>query len=291
MNDEAPLQGWNRAIDLIEQRLSQPIDVAELAKAVATSEYHFRRMFATLSGISISEYVRRRRLTVATAEILSGRTVLETAIRYGYGTTDTFSRAFRAMHGLTPTEARKEGAVLHSQPQLRFHLRVEGSKAMKHRIVDKPAFDLLGFATRVPVVYEGHNATIAEFERSIDRGARQQLAALSNGQPRGPISVTQPTDDVPQEGDEVEYWHAVVSSHEPPEGLTHKRVPAGLWVVFENHGPVPEAMQQMWANAAAEWFPANPYEWVPGPQLLSVGELGPDNAATGQLWLPVRATG
>lgn len=85
----------------------------ELAIAM-TSEYHFRRMFASLAGIPVSEYIRRRRLTAATAEIIAGQSVLDVAVRYGYESAEAFNRAFKAMHGLTPSQARRPGAVVHS---------------------------------------------------------------------------------------------------------------------------------------------------------------------------------
>jgi AraC family transcriptional regulator len=104
------MEHWNEALSQIEDNLDGEIDVAALARVAQTSEYHFRRMFSTLSGLPLSEYVRRRRLTQATAEILDGDAgVLEVAVEYSYGSADAFTRAFKAMHGLTPSEARRPG--------------------------------------------------------------------------------------------------------------------------------------------------------------------------------------
>ncbi|EME23171.1 AraC family transcriptional regulator [Rhodococcus triatomae BKS 15-14] len=124
---EEHVQEWNRAIDLIEQRLEGDLDISDIARVALTSEYHFRRMFSTLAGMPLSEYVRRRRLTVATADVLAGEPVVDVAVRFGYGSAAAFTRAFKSMHGLTPGQARQPGSVLRSQPPLRFHLRVEGS--------------------------------------------------------------------------------------------------------------------------------------------------------------------
>ncbi|MFE4195621.1 helix-turn-helix domain-containing protein [Paenarthrobacter sp. NPDC056912] len=281
------MQEWNRAIELVERDLTAQVAVSTLARAALTSEYHFRRMFSSLAGIPISEYIRRRRLTAATAEILEGGTVLDVAVRFGYGSAEAFTRAFKAMHGLTPSEARQPGAVLHSQPQLRFHLRVEGNTDMKHRIVDKAAFRLIGLKARVPLVHEGPNQAIIDFQRSLDPAVTQRLLGFADSEPSGPLSVTDNIDEQRTEGSELDYWHAVASTKRAADGFDSLEVSASLWVVFDAEGKFPEVLQSMWADAATEWFPANPYRWAPGPELLSVqvGESG--THGRGQLWIPV----
>ncbi|AGF72474.1 AraC family transcriptional regulator [Corynebacterium halotolerans] len=285
------MQEWNRAIQLIEENLAGAIDVGRLARAALTSEHHFRRMFASLSGLPVSEYIRRRRMTVAAAEIIAGRTVLDVALRYGYGSPEAFNRAFKAMHGLTPSEARRPGAVLRSQPQLRFHLRIEGSTEMEHRIVEKEAFRLVGFRTRVPLVHEGPNEAIAEFERGLDRAAVERLAELSDTEPAGLVAVTDNLEDRGTEGSGLDYWRAVATTRPAPAGMESLEVSAGLWVVFATEGTFPGALQHLWADAATEWFPANPYRWAPGPEMLSVQPAGDGTHGSGQLWIPVEPDG
>lgn len=281
------MQGWNRAVELIEQDLTADIEVRDLAKAAVTSEYHFRRMFSSLAGLPISEYIRRRRLTAATAEILEGVTVLDVAVRYGYGSAEAFNRAFRAMHGLSPSEARLPGAVLHSQPQLRFHLRVEGNTDMKHRIEDKPAFRLIGLKARVPLVHQGPNNAIIEFQRGLDPTVTKRLLEFADTDPAGPLSITDNIEEQRSEGSELDYWHAVASTQQAPEEFESLEVPAGLWVVFEAEGKFPEVLQGMWADAATQWFPANPYRWAPGPEMLSVHVEAGGTHGRGQLWIPI----
>lgn len=126
---------WNAAIAHIEDKLTEEISGAQLASIALTSEYHFRRMFATLAGMPLSEYIRKRRLTAATADILAGKSVLDTAIIYGYGSADAFTWAFKTFHGMTPTQARQSGSILHSQSQLKIHFKIEGSTNVPYRIV------------------------------------------------------------------------------------------------------------------------------------------------------------
>lgn len=113
------LERLNEALDHIESHLDQRIEVSDPARIAMTSEYHFRRMFSAPAGVSLSEYIRRGRLTVAGAEVLSGeRTLLEIAVRYGYASGEAFARAFRVVHGLGPGQARRTGAAPHAQPRM-----------------------------------------------------------------------------------------------------------------------------------------------------------------------------
>lgn len=282
---------WNKAVELIEEGLTAKVDTKVLARTAMTSEYHFRRMFASLAGLPLSEYIRRRRLTAATAEIIAGSSVLDVAIRYGYSSAEAFNRAFKGLHGLTPSEARQPGAVLHSQPQLRFHLRVEGNTDMKHRIVNKSAFRLIGLKARVPLIHQGPNQAIIDFQRSIDPSVTRRLLELSNTEPAGPVSVTDTIDEERTKGSELDYWHAVASNAPVPDGFDSMEIPPSLWVVFETEGTFPEALQRLWADAATEWFPANPYRWAPGPELLSVRAEAGGTHGSGQLWIPIEPDG
>ncbi|WP_104181799.1 helix-turn-helix domain-containing protein [Arthrobacter sp. B0490] len=283
------MEEWNRAIDLIEADLPARVDVGRLARVALTSEYHFRRMFASLAGIPLGEYIRRRRLTAATGEIVAGHAVLEVALRYGYGSAEAFTRAFKALHGMTPSEARRPGAVLRSQPQVRFQLRVEGNIEMKHRIMSKDAFRLVGRRARVRIVYEGPNPDIEQFERTLDPALRTLLEEVSDTEPLGLLAVTETSEQPEEDGSEADYWRAAATSRSAPDGLDCREVPAGLWVVFETEGAFPDVLQRLWADAAAAWFPANPYRWAPGPQMLSVQPDPGGQTGCGRLWIPIEA--
>ncbi|MFF8446886.1 GyrI-like domain-containing protein [Streptomyces leeuwenhoekii] len=282
------LDRLNQAMEHIERHLDQPIDAAELARIAATSEYHLRRMFSALAGMPLSEYIRRRRLTVAGAEVLAGdERLLEIAVRYGYGSGEAFARAFRALHGVGPGEARRTGAALVSQPRLTFRLTVEGSISMRYRVVDSPAFTVVGFKARVPLVHLGPNQAIIDFVRSIGPQNRERLEKLSDREPRGIIAVCDDLDPSRAEGTELDYYHGVVTSAPAPEGTTVLPVPAGTWAVFTTSGPAPQAIQEMWRDVFTEWFPSNPYRSRSGPELLRT-RMSPDGReADAELWLPV----
>ncbi|MET9816762.1 AraC family transcriptional regulator [Streptomyces sp. NPDC006355] len=282
------LERLNQAMEHIEHHLDQDLDIAELARVAATSEYHLRRMFSALAGMPLSEYVRRRRLTLAGAEVLAGReTLLEIAVRYGYGSGEAFARAFRAMHGIGPGEARRTGAALSSQSRMAFRLTIEGSSDMRYRVVDKADFTVVGPKARVPLVHSGSNQAIVDFVRGIDPRTRERLEKLSDQEPHGIVAVCDDLDPSRAEGTELDYYHGVITSAAPPEGMTALAVPAGTWAVFTTSGPAPQAIQELWRDVFTEWFPSNPYRSRTGPEILRT-RLSPDTAeADAELWLPV----
>ncbi|WP_328495444.1 AraC family transcriptional regulator [Streptomyces sp. NBC_00414] len=287
------LERLNEALEHIESRLDQPIEVAELARIAVTSEYHFRRLFSALAGFPLSEYIRRRRLTVAGAEVLAGeRTLLEIAVGHGYGSGEAFARAFRAMHGVGPGEARQTGAALTSQPRLSFRLTVEGSSSMRYRIVNKEKFQVVGKRIRVPLVHEGMNPEIARFIRGLAPETLRRITALSDQDPAGIVGVSDNLDPSRAEGTQLDYYHGVVTGAgtTPPEDLDILPVPPGTWAVFESSGPFPLALQHMWRDVFTQWFPSNPYRSRPGPEILRT-HLTPDAAqADAELWIPVERT-
>ncbi|GAA2261950.1 AraC family transcriptional regulator [Streptomyces indiaensis] len=292
------LDRLNQAMDRIERDLGHTVDVADLARTACTSEYHLRRMFSALAGMPLSEYIRRRRLTVAGAEVLSGdATLLEIAVRYGYGSGEAFARAFRAMHGVGPGEARRTGAALVSQPRLAFRLTVEGSSSMHYRVLDRPAFTVTGFKTRIPLIHSGPNQGIIDFVRGLDKAAVDRLEKLSDQEPQGLVAVCDDIDPSRVEGTELDYYHAVITSAPTatpppapapaPEGTTVLPVPPGTWAVFTTSGPAPQAIQRLWRVVYTEWFPSNPYRTRPGPEILRTRLSPSGTEADAELWLPV----
>jgi AraC family transcriptional regulator len=293
------LERLNEALEHIESRLDQQIEVTELARIAMTSEYHLRRLFSALAGLPLSEYIRRRRLTVAGAEVLAGeRTLLEIAVRYGYGSGEAFARAFRAVHGVGPGEARRTGTSLTSQPRLSFRLVIEGSSSMRYRIVRKEAFQVVGKRIRVPLVHEGMNPEIAKFIRGLPPETMQRIKALSDPtdpsvqQPRGIVGVSDNLDPSRAEGTELDYYHAVVTDTGTtvPQDLDSLTVPPGTWAVFESSGPFPLALQHMWRDVFTQWFPSNPYESRPGPEILRTHLSKDATEADAELWIPVTRT-
>ncbi|MBG0563957.1 AraC family transcriptional regulator [Actinoplanes aureus] len=285
------ISALNRLVDSVEQHLTEELDVTALARRLGTTEYHLRRMFSSLAGMPLSEYVRRRRMTVAAADVVRGNDdLLGIAVRYGYGSTEAFGRAFRAVHGAGPGEVRRDGGPLRSQPQIRFRLTVEGSIPMDTRIAERPAFRLAGHATRVPLIYRGVNPHIQQFIAGLPLEEHQRLKGLSDTEPAGLLQVTDDLEPDSAEGSELTYLHGVAVSRDTPvpDDLDAIELPAGRWAVFRTSGPYPETLQNAWAATATEWFPSNPWRLRPGPSIVAILDRAADfSTATCELWMPV----
>jgi AraC family transcriptional regulator len=280
----------NRLVELVEARLDGQVDVAVLATELGTTEYHLRRMFSSLAGMPLSEYVRRRRMTVAAAEVLGHGDLLAIAVRYGYGSTEAFGRAFRAVHGVGPGDVKRDGGPLRTQPQLRFRLTVEGNITMDTRITDRPAFRLVGHAARVPLIHEGVNPGIQAHIASLPMAEHARLKDLGDTEPAGLLQVSADVDPDYTEGTELTYLHGVAVSDAArlPDDLDTIEVPAGTWAVFRTEGDYPAALQEGWAATATDWFPSNPWRLRPGPSIVAVLDRADDfSTATCELWLPV----
>ncbi|WP_291036403.1 AraC family transcriptional regulator [Herbiconiux sp.] len=280
----------NRLVERVEERLGDDLDVAAFATEVGTTEYHLRRMFSSLAGMPLSEYIRRRRMSVAAADVLRGDDLLSTAVRYGYGSTEAFGRAFRSVHGASVGDVRRDGGPLRTQPQLRFRLTVEGNITMDTRITDRPAFRLVGHAIRVPLVHEGINPHIQAHIASLPPSEHARLKELSDTEPAGLLQVSADVDPDYEEGSDLTYLHgvAVTETTAVPGDLDTIDVPAGTWAVFRTEGEHPAALQQAWVATATDWFPSNPWRLRPGPSIVSVLERAADfSRATCELWLPV----
>ncbi len=152
----------NKSLSYIEENLTDRVDYQEAAKIACCSEYHFTRMFSFLAGITLSEYIRRRRLTLAALELShSDIKIIDVAMKYGYTSPDSFTRAFQSMHGITPSEARIHGQSLKAFPRMTFQLTIKGGSEMNYRIEDKEAFRIVGIKKKVPIVFQGVNPEIA----------------------------------------------------------------------------------------------------------------------------------
>jgi len=279
----------NALVDLVELHTDDEVDVVAFARDNGTTEYHLRRMFASLAGMPLSEYTRRRRMTLAGAELAAGASsLLDVAVRHGYGSVEAFGRAFRSVHGIGPADARRDGGPLRTQPTLRFRLSVEGSTPMDVTITPMPELVLAGHAARVPLIHAGVNPHIQSHIAAIAPEKHLRLKQLNDAEPAGILAITGDIAPDAPEGTELTYLHGV--SVDPaaaiPDDLDTVRVAAGSWAVFAAAGPFPETLQNLWAATASDWFPSNPWRLRPGPSIVRYLELTGTHASC-ELWLAV----
>lgn len=284
------LSSMNRAMAYIEAHLTEDVDYGELSQIAYCSEYHFKRMFSFLAGVSLSEYIRRRKLTLAALDLKDKELrVIDVAVKYGYNSADAFSRAFYSIHGILPSEARSDSAQIKAFPRMTFQLSIKGGCEMNYRIVVKESFNIMGFKKRVPVVFEGINPEIVKMTELLKPDVIKSLKAVSDVEPRGIISASANFSEgrMEEKGD-LDHYIGVATSCGAIEGFDVLCVNSGTWAVFEAIGPFPETLQNVWGRIYSEWFPSSGYEAVEGPEIL--WNESPDTGNPkykSEIWIPV----
>ncbi|MBD7964993.1 AraC family transcriptional regulator [Fictibacillus norfolkensis] len=284
------LKSMNDALQYMEEHLQDEIDFAEVARRTYCSEYHFKRMFSFLAGIPLSEYVRRRRLTLAAFELQnSDIKVIDVAVKYGYSSPDSFTKAFQQMHSITPSEARKSGHSLKAFPRMSFQLSVKGGSEMNYRIVEKDTFSIVGLKKRVSLVFEGVNPEIAAMWQSLTPEMISELKKLSNIEPSGLISASTNFSERTTENSELDHYIGAATTRVCPENLSELKVEASTWAVFEAVGPFPETLQNVWGRIYSEWFPSSSYEQTEGPEILWNADKDTTSPTfRSEIWVPVK---
>ncbi|MFE0297227.1 AraC family transcriptional regulator [Priestia megaterium] len=284
------LRNMNRALHYIEENLTNDIDFREVARLALCSEYHFKRMFSFLAGITLSEYIRRRRLTLAAFELKdSNIKVIDVAIKYNYSSPDSFTRAFQNLHGITPSEAKKNGSSLKAFPKMTFQLSIKGGNEMNYRIEEKEAFHIVGIKERVPIIFHGVNPKIAAMWESLNDETIRKLKELSNVTPLGLLSASVNfSEGRMEEKGQLDHYIGVATTKDCPDHLVQLEVPAGTWAVFESVGPFPDTLQDVWGRIYSEWFPSSNYEQVEGPEILWNEHKNVTSPTfKSEIWIPV----
>ncbi|MCL7745640.1 AraC family transcriptional regulator [Halalkalibacter alkaliphilus] len=275
------LENLNRAIDYIEAHLKEKINFEVVARLAQCSEYHFKRMFSFLAGVTLSEYIRRRRLTLAAFDLKDrDMKVIDVAITYGYHSPDSFARAFHNLHGVTPSEARANGHSLKAYPRMTFQLTIKGGTEMNYRLEEMGAFKIVGVKNRIKLVAGGTNPEIDEMWETISAHTINEIEQISNIEPHGLLNVCANfSDDQTNEG-ELDYYIAAATTKESPLHFAELHIPALSWAVFEIEGDW-DRVQDMWGRIYSEWFPSSGYEHAEAPEILASKE------EKSEIWIPV----
>lgn len=284
------LKSMNDAMRYIEDNLTNEIDFKVVARIAHCSEYHFKRMFSFLAGITLSEYIRRRRLSLAALELINSHVkIIDVAMKYGYSSPDSFTRAFQILHGITPSEARNNGQQLKAYPLMTFQLSIRGGYEMNYRMEQKEAFNIVGIMKRVPIIFEGENPEITAMWKSLTIEKIDQLKKLSNVEPKGMIQAsTNFSEGRMEEKGELDQYIGVATTQECPENFSKLEVPALTWAIFETTGPFPSTLQETWGRIYSEWFPSSNYQVTEGPEILSIKTKDLTSpSVTCEIWIPV----
>lgn len=279
------LDHFNKSIAYVEENLAGAIDLDKAAQLAQCSSYHYQRMFSYIAGVTLGEYIRRRRMSLAGVDLQRGEKVIDVAAKYEYDSPTSFNRVFKGVHGITPKEAKQAGAKLTSYPMLTFKLTVRGVHAMEYQLIDKEAFHVTGLGLKIEQNMEVAQKRIPEFWNEVAAsGELQKLLPIMDQSNPGVLGVSLMTSEIQ---DTWEYVVGVVSE-EKAEGFEQYEIPAAKWAIFSGTGPMPGAIQELQTQVFQEWLPTSGFEYDELPDIELYLDANPENAQF-QVWLPVRA--
>lgn len=282
------MEALHQSIDYLERHLESQIKVEEAAAEANVSVFHFQRIFLVLTDMSVMEYVRRRRLTLAAQELaLTDVRVIDVALKYGYETPESFAKAFKRQHGMSPSEARTSQKGFTSYNRLVISVKLKGAFPMKVRIEERPAFPIIGVKREFSCENGENTREIPKMWGEVHQnGVNDELASMNNGEVKGMLGVCRMMDSSTST---MEYWIATSYEGETfSERYERLEIPAATYAVFEVVGPMPEAIQSMWEKIYSEWFPSSAYR----PSGSAEMEVYTHDDATkadyySEIWIPI----
>ncbi len=275
------IERLNEAIGYMEEHLLDGIDYEQLGRIACCSSYHFQRMFTYMAGVPLSEYIRRRKMSLAAVD-LQGKDmkIIDVAGKYGYSSPTAFNRAFQSVHGIAPSAVRNEGVPVKSFPAITFKIAVKGVEEMNYRIEKKEAFRIVGVS--VPLYQEiEKNFTVIPpkwQEISMD-GTLQRLIGMMDAQPMGVLGVSVCNDREPWR------YYISVATSQAADGLEEYTIPAATWAVFPGEG-TNESIQELERRIVTEWLPTSGYEYGDAADVEVYLNPDPQNAKY-EVWIPV----
>ncbi len=271
----------NQSMGYIEEHLTDEIDYEQLGRIACCSAYHFQRMFTYMAGVTLAEYIRRRKMSLAAVDLQGGNAkIIDVAEKYGYHSPTAFNRAFQSIHGIAPSAVRKEGVSVKTFPPVSFKISVKGAVEMDYRIETKEAFRITGISAPLFKEIE-KNFTIVPglWGKAAEDGTIQKLAGMMDSQPVGLLGVSACNDE-----EEWKYFIAVASSQKD-DAFEEYIVPASTWAVFPGSG-TNQSVQELEQRIVTEWLPTSGYEYANAPDIEVYLNPDPRNAQY-EVWIPV----
>ncbi|MFV0557985.1 MAG: GyrI-like domain-containing protein [Enterococcus sp.] len=283
------VQDLNALMDYIEEHLLESLSADFLAKELGMSAYHLKRTFLFIAGMSLNDYLKKRRLACANQELVKGKKVTELAFKYGYKSVEGFSRAFREFSGFLPSEVIKNQQLI-SFPKLTFFIQVRGGVSMEYKIEQKSAFHLVGVTKRVPVQFEGVNQAIQELAATITPKQREEMHELGDLYPQQVLNASYSFDEG-WESESGELTHIIgfaTSQENPYADLETVKVASHTWAIFPNTGPFPQTLQATYQQIYTEWLPSANYELVPAPGISFTNYQADMGSVYSEIWVAVK---
>lgn len=283
------LQKFNHLMDYIEAHLTEDISGKEISKIVGLSDYHFKRMFSYMAGMSLNEYIKNRRLSAANVELINGAKVTDIAYKYRYQSIEGFSRAFREWSGFLPSEVTKN-KIQKSFPKFSFYIDIRGGISMEFKIEKKEKFHIVGVSKRVPIQFEGENQAIIELAKSITEQQRNEMHQLADLYPHYVLNVSYDFDDgyLGEKGHLTHMIGFATTKENPFADLEQLTIEESLWAIFPNQGPFPATLQETTAKIYSEWLPSSGYEVTDLPGISFTKHNGTSENVYSEIWMPVK---
>ncbi|MBH5318776.1 AraC family transcriptional regulator [Paenibacillus sp. GSMTC-2017] len=280
------LDRMNNALNYIETHLTEKIDHDEIAKIACCSNFHFARMFSFIVDVPLSEYIRRRRLTLAAFELQHNeQRVIDIALKYGYESPEAFSRAFKKLHGVMPMSARDKGVTLKAYPRLSFHISIKGAAEMNYTIQDKEAFEMFGVSAKINTGGENPFIEIPAFwTKCIEDGTVDRIRTAAGLGENGQIHAAFHSN----QGNEFTYTIGYFMPQAGlPDGFEPLAIPTHTYAIFST-GIYPNGqsnIHELWKRIWSEWVPTCNYIVV-GPEFEMTYDRG-NGTYEMELWLAV----
>ncbi len=277
------IERLNATINYMEEHLIDDIDLEELARIACCSTYHYQRMFVYMSGIPLSEYIRRRKMSLAAVELQRDDTkIIDIALKYGYSSPTAFNRAFKSIHGVAPSCLKKnEGVSITAFPPLTFKMTIKGVEQMNYRIETKEAFRIVGISQPLHKDIEKNFETVPMmWQTAAMNGTIPRLAGMMNTPMKGLLGVSVCNDE-----EQWKYFIAVASTASY-EHLEEYVVPSATWAIFDGVGNN-SSIQALEKRIVTEWLPTSGYEYENAPDIEVYLNPDPHNARY-EVWIPVK---
>lgn len=277
------IEGLNKSINYIEEHLTEDIDYEQLGKIACCSVYHFQRMFAYMANVPLSEYIRRRRMSLAAVDLQNGdNKIIDVALKYGYHSPTAFNRAFQSIHGVAPSRIKESGATVKSYPPISFKIIIKGVDELNYRIEKKDPFRIVGTTQSLYREIEKNFEIVPQmWSKAAMDGTIPKLASMANGCPGGILGVS-----ICNDLEEWRYFIAAASTKEIDDTLEEYTVPSFTWAIFSGEGQCPQAIQELEKRIVTEWLPTSGYEYDNGPDIEVYLNPDPQNARF-EVWIPV----
>lgn len=277
------------ALEYIEENLDAELNIDDIAKIAYSSRYHFQRIFHALTGFTVTRYIRNRRLTLAAEELtMSHNRITDIALKYGYESPEAFAKAFKRMHGMSPSALKNFGGKIKAFPKISFTISIKGEREIVYKIVQKEGFKVFGVSFETTKVNDEAYRDIPKFISGIfENGVHDRINEML-GRPKGSLLSGFHYDFKEDGTRKYMMGHEMVREEFTGE-FTVLSVPELTWAVFEGFGKGPDnfIIQDIWRRVYSEWFPSSGFEQVEGP-CMEKNFLDDESGYRCELWIPVK---